>query len=396
MAEEQRIESVQNKLNEERIIGEVGVHSNQGPTIIFVAGLHGNEQAGISALLQSMENLEHQSRAGKMKLRGKVYAVSGNLQALRQNKRYIDEDLNRMWLLSRVDRVHQKNDQESVEDAELTELLTCFEKILQESNGPFFFIDLHSTSSRTVPHIVINDQLENRKLSFRYPLPVILGIDSFVDGTMLSFVNEMGHRAIGFEGGRHNQPNTIDNIMAFFWLTLVNTGVLKKRQVPSYKEHFGRLLVASQGHRQVYEVFHHYQVDPDEDFEMVPGYNNFQPIVKGQYLADSGKNTILAQERGFVFLPRYEEKGSSGFFLLKQLTKSWLGWSAFLRTIKFEKVLALMPGVEKEQEVAGAYRVNQRIARFFAAEIFHLLGYRRVLRRNGELLLAKRSPKGSE
>lgn len=383
-------ESSSEQYCENRIIGEVG-NSLNGPTIVFVAGLHGNEQSGVSALKDSMQFLQNQVVAGKASPKGKIIGVCGNLTAIGKNRRFIDQDLNRIWTLKRVDELSRKTDAEKdAEDKEMSALLNCFEKILRESNGPFYFIDLHSTSSRTVPHIVINDQLENRKLSFRYPLPVILGIDSFVEGTMLSFVNEMGHRAIGFEGGRHDQPHTMESIRSFFWLTLVYTGALRQKEVPEFKERFDRLLVAAQGHRQVYEVFQRYHVSPDEDFEMVPGYNNFQAVVKGQYLADSGGNTITSRANGFVFLPRYEKQSNSGFYLLKELSKSWLSLSAFLRRINFERVLVMLPGVEKSSESKEAYNVNQKVARFFAAELFHLLGYRRLLRRDGRIVVAKR------
>lgn len=372
-----------------RIIGEAGVDS--GPTIVFMAGLHGNEKSGVLALEEAMRSLQEGIRAGKTKPRGKVYAIAGNLKALQLNERYVDEDLNRSWTLDRVDQI-QKNagDFSTSEEVEMSALLDCFEDILKKSNGPYYFIDLHSTSARTAPHIVINDQLENRKLSFQYPLPVILGIDSFVDGTLLSFVNEMGHRAIGFEGGRHDQPHTIQSMLAFFWLTLVNTGFMKKRQVPKFKTHFDRLLVSAQGHRQVYEIFHRFHVDREDQFSMVPGYTNFQPVIKGQYLADDGKSTILAREHGYIFLPRYEELGNSGFYLLKKLSKSWLGLSAFLRKIRFERVLVMLPGVERSGELEESYQVNRKVARFFAAELFHLLGYRRLLRRDGSLVMAKK------
>lgn len=372
-----------------RIIGEAGVDS--GPTIIFIAGLHGNEKSGVLALEEAMRSLQEGIRGGKIKPCGKVYAIAGNLKALEQNKRYVEEDLNRSWTLDRVDKIQRNHDDLTTsEESEMSALLNCFEDILKKSDGPYYFIDLHSTSARTVPHIVINDRLENRELSFKYPLPVILGIDSFVDGTLLSFVNEMGHRAIGFEGGRHDQPHTIQSMLAFFWLTLVNTGFMKKRRVSDFKVHFDRLLISSQGHRQVYEIFHRFQVDREDQFSMVPGYTNFQPVIKGQYLADDGKTTILAREHGYIFLPRYEALGNSGFYLLKKLSKSWLGLSSFLQKIRFERVLVMLPGVKKSGEVEEAYQVNKKLARFFAAELFHLLGYRRLLSRDGSLVVAKK------
>lgn len=387
--EEERKDSGIERIQIRRIFGEAG---QGGPTIIFIAGMHGNEHAGIEGITEGFNQFQQQIGAGRLKPKGKVYAVAGNIAAIGSGKRFIDEDLNRIWSLNNISRLQQK-EVKSSEEQEMLELMNCFQKILDESNGPYYFIDIHSTSSRTVPHIVINDRLGNRKLSFRYPLPVIIGIDSFVNGTVLSFIDEMGHCAIGFEGGRHGQPGTVGNITAFFWLTLVFTGVVQKKHVQEFDKTMKRLLVASQGHRQVYEIFHHYQVSSGEDFEMVPGYNNFQPVIKGQYLADSGGNTILAPTRGFIFLPRYDDSGNTGYFLLKKLSPGWLGLSLLLRSIGVEKLLASLPGVRKEQETEVAYIVNLKVARFFAAKLFHLLGYRRILRRNGELLLAKRSVK---
>lgn len=380
---------------EARLISKIG--DGTGPTIVFVAGLHGNESTGVSTLKSSLNDLEALVAKKKSAFRGTVYGIAGNLTALGANKRFIDEDLNRMWSLKRVDQLQRMAvDDKNTEEREMSALLSCFEEILKHSSGPFFFIDLHSTSSRTAPHIIINDRLNNRKLSFKYPIPVILGIDSFVDGTLLSFFSEMGHLAIGFEGGHHDQPHTAANIEAFIWLTLGFTGVLSRKSIPNFKSLIERLHVTAQGHMQVYEVFHRYHVDSESSFKMVPGYNNFQPVVKGQYLANDGDHLVLAQNRGYIFLPRYEEQGNSGYYLLNKLSKGQLGASAFLQQIKFEKILAFLPGIERIEGIEDAYQVNKRVARFFVAGLFRLLGYRRFIRRGGKLLVAKRGLEDQE
>lgn len=361
-----------------------------GPTVIFVAGLHGNERASVLGLQRTMDEFLEKAERLRFKIRGNVYAVGGNLAGLKKNVRYEREDLNRLWTLRNVNELQSVNEPLTEERREFSELLQTFEEILKENQGPFIFIDLHSTSSRTVPHIVISDELANRKLSFKFPLPVILGIESFVEGTMLSFIDEIGHRAIGFEGGIHDEEQTIDNISAFVWLSLCYTGVLKKSQVPEYKQKFDYLLSGAVGHRQVYEVFHRYPVEDARQFEMIPGYANFQPVQKGQYLATDGTDAVLSKSNAHIFLPRYEPQGNSGFYLLKKVTRSWLGMSAILRRGNVEKVVSWIPGVEKTSGLQDAYSVKHWIARFFGVQFFHLLGYRRVLRRKGGLVLSKR------
>lgn len=325
-----------------------------------------------------------------MVFRGNVYAIAGNLEALAAGKRYIDEDLNRIWKLDRIAALENRNENpETSESKELSELLSVFKFILSNSSGPFVFVDVHTTSSRTVPHILINDLLENRKKSFRYPLPVILGVDTFVEGTMLSFVNEMGHVAMGFEAGPNNQMNTRENVEAFFWLSLVYNGAIRSEFVPDFKTHSERLHVASQGYQDVFELGQNYKASDDELFELVSGYHNFQPVVKGQYIGHDRRGTVLAQSSGYIFIPKWNAEDSAGFFLLRKVSRSWLGFSALLRKLRAERVLVLLPGVKQSPDQEDEYRINVHLARFFAAEIFRMLGYR-LYRKEGKLFVSRR------
>jgi succinylglutamate desuccinylase len=368
-----------------RLIGSVEQDAN-GPTIVFTAGIHGNESAGVFALHDAFEELQNR----KIKFNGSIYAIAGNLQALAQNKRFINQDLNRIWQLAAIQKNSNSSQEESVELNEQQELLSIFERILKSHNGPFIFVDLHTTSARTVPYITINDTLENRKLSFKYPLPVILGIESFIEGPMLSFINEMGHKAIGFEAGQHDQQHTYNNHKSFFWLSLVNSGVISKKYLPEFDEIFDRLLIAAQGHKQVYEVCQRYDVTQGDNFEMIPGYSNFQYVQKGQYLAETNNGNVLCQESGHIFMPRYEEQGTEGFYIVKKVTKSWLNLSAAMRKLNIDNCLVYLPGVSKKPDTEGAIVVNPTVARFFTAEIFHLLGYRRKMKDNGVMVFSKR------
>ena len=157
----------------DRIIG--AVKGNQpGPCLIFIGGIHGNEPAGVFALYQVIKSLKSQ----RTKISGAVYALAGNLKALEQSKRFIREDLNRMWDEDKIkglkngafDASH--NDQ--VEQKELFDLISDIQKT---ENGPFYFFDLHTTSSRSIPFLTVNDTLLNRAFTRSYPVPKILGVE---------------------------------------------------------------------------------------------------------------------------------------------------------------------------------------------------------------------------
>jgi len=60
-----------------------------GKTTLILAGVHGNEKCGIIAFDKIIKNIKIES--------GKVYFIYSNLKAIKQNKRYIEKNLNRCF-----------------------------------------------------------------------------------------------------------------------------------------------------------------------------------------------------------------------------------------------------------------------------------------------------------
>ncbi|UWX54474.1 succinylglutamate desuccinylase/aspartoacylase family protein [Maribacter litopenaei] len=164
-----------------RILGQLEGNT-AGPTIIFTAGIHGNEPSGVFALVKVLDDIKSKS----IDVRGKVYAIAGNVSALKQGVRYNREDLNRMWNDERVAWL-LKEDKiiKNEEDYEQYQLYTIISKILEVDNGSFYFVDLHTTSSPTKPFITVNDTLLNRKFTEQYPVPLLLGIEEYLGGYLI-------------------------------------------------------------------------------------------------------------------------------------------------------------------------------------------------------------------
>ena len=75
-------------------------------------------------------------------------------------------------------------------------------------------------------------------------------------------------------------------------------------------------------------------------------------------------------------MPLYQDKGYEGFYFIRGVPTFFLGLSKYLRKLKADGFLALMPGIKWATSKRDALYVNKRVARFFAKSIFHLLGYR--------------------
>ncbi|MFY0626337.1 MAG: succinylglutamate desuccinylase/aspartoacylase family protein [Reichenbachiella sp.] len=363
----------------ERIIGQIN-GKLRGPTIVFLAGIHGNEPAAVFALHQVFRALRFDE------IYGNVYGIAGNLWALERGTRYQKEDLNRIWDDEHIQQLERANelDAERKEQKEVYEILRG---ILQKENGPFYFLDLHTTSSETVPFMTVNDNLLNRKFSSQYPVPMILGIEEYLEGPLLSFVNELGYVAFGFEGGQHDSLTSIDNHIAFIHLTLIYAGCLNGGSILLGK-HFSQLAESSHDVQNVYEIYYRYKINDGENFTMLPGFVNFQQVKKGSTLAKNNNHFVYATHDGNIFMPLYQGQGDDGFFAIRTIPSYFLKLSVVLRKVRLDQFLRLLPGISRPKGKKNALLVNKKIARFFAKDFFHLLGYRSQ-KVNGHHLLMK-------
>lgn len=337
-----------------------------GPTIVFFAGIHGNEQAGVKALIEVLEEINSET------ISGNIYAISGNLKAISKNKRYLDHDLNRMWTSARIEK-RSFEKRHFREDKEQEELFYLIQKIISESRGALYFIDLHTTSSRSLPFITINDSLINRRFSRLFPVPVILGIEEYLQGPLLSYINKLGYVSLGFESGQHTSPQAVVNAKAFIRLALHFSGVLKTADI---NNEIGTLSNAASYNRKIYEIIYRYNIRKHEHFEMQPGFSSFEFHKKGTLIASSDEKDIYLDRNATLFMPLYQKKGEDGYYLIQKIRPVFLKMSTFFRNINADSFLTILPGVKWGNPERSSLIINLRIARFFAKRIFHLLGYR--------------------
>lgn len=342
-----------------------------GPTVVFFAGIHGNESAGVFALKHVINEL----RLRQTPIHGQVYAIAGNLGALQQNVRFQEKDLNRIWSGPDIELLGTKRKQLSPDENELRELHHLLLGILRENRPPYYFIDLHTTSSDTSPFMVLNDSLLNRKFASNYPLPTILGIEEYLVGALLSYINELGYVSLGYESGRHDDILAIRNSIDFVRYTL---GITRATYLEGHALEKLRQEIRASGTvaNKFYEIYYQYEITEGSDFKMHPGFVNFQEIPKGKELAVANESTLTTNKRRQIFMPLYQNLGSEGFYFIRSIPRVLLWISKGLRKIKVDHLLVQLPGIKWVSLKKDAMLVDQRIAKFMAKSFFHLLGYR--------------------
>ena len=343
--------------------------SKKGPTIVFFGGIHGNETSGVFSLKDALDSIN------PVHVHGTIYGIVGNFRALQLQQRFVDEDLNRLWTKERITEIKNKTELNTEERA-LLELLDILNTILENNKPPFYFIDLHSTSSKTLPFITINDALINRKFASQFPVPVVLGIEEYLHGPLLSYINELGYVSLGFESGQHDDLRAITNNIAFIYLSLVYSGSLEKKGIVKFKNYYEQLKTQAANMVNVFEVIYLHRIHPKDTFKMLNGFKSFQPVVKGTPLATSNSAEIKAAYSGIMFMPLYQQRGDDGFFIIKIINPFLLRLSIVLRRVKFDGLLVALPGVSWLNKKEGILQVNLKVAKYFAKSLFHLLGYR--------------------
>ena len=339
---------------------------NKGPTIVFFGGIHGNEPAGIFALETVLSKLETKNVGGS------IYAISGNLKALKVGKRYINKDLNRLWTQKDIDALLQSRSLVS-EHHEQLEIYNLIHEIILKNKGPFYFIDLHTTSSKTLPFITINDAIINRKFSEQFPVPIVLGIEEYLQGPLLSYINTLGYVSLGFESGQHNSKNAISNCVAFINLVLKQTKVVPHLD---FDKNYKTLKIAAQSIDKFFEIAYLHRIENIDSFDILPAFKSFERIKKGELIAKHNNKEITARYSGRIFMPLYQKNGNEGFFLIKKIPKFFLKLSILLRHLKADRLFVIMPGISWHNKEKGVLKVDLKIAKYYAKSIFHLLGYR--------------------
>src|SRR5690606_25847474 len=116
-----------------RVVGEI-CHDAAGPLFIVLAGVHGNEPSGVQAVQKVFEEVSTLDAP----FRGTFVGIVGNLAALRAGRRYIDEDLNRIWLSARVDGLREGRKPENTEERELQQILEVLDSYRDHQVARYF------------------------------------------------------------------------------------------------------------------------------------------------------------------------------------------------------------------------------------------------------------------
>lgn len=287
-----------------RIIGNISGGDNQ-TLLVCIGGLHGNERAGYDALEYLSSHLD------KHLFSGHFVAIGGNLQALKEKKRYLETDLNRIWLNDLIQNIPP--DSEISEYEELRQLIEILRVIPHDTYKRRILIDLHTTSAPNGAFIVRTTTTDD-KLATLLEIPIILGLDKKLQGTAMTFMEQWNYETFAFEGGTIGQENSINNLVIGIWRIMQNLH-MTSQPVPNLEHTLGKTLKNGVPNHLTCEYIH--KIPQNSSFKMLDGFENFDSIKEGQLLAHQDEQEIRSLCDGYILMPLYQEEGDDGFFIVK-------------------------------------------------------------------------------
>ncbi len=313
---------------ESRLIGrfDTGRH---GTLIVAIGAMHGNEPAGVRALEALFPLLEaHRDEA---RFEGRIVGLVGNVPALAWRERYVDRDLNRSLDPDYFGAAATARGATEVEAYEALELTRAVHREVTEYDPTrVILLDLHTTTADGGAFSLICDNPESRALGLALYAPVILGMAEELHHTTLHYftTERLGvlTTAMVFESGQHDDPASADAALAAIVLTLRHTGALDPgfptAKYSDYLSAYAKTLPS------IVQVVGRHQIRANEAFRMRLGYKNFDPVQRGEYLADNRDGPVFSPAGGRILMPLYQKLGEDGYFIIEDVPPAGCGASA--------------------------------------------------------------------
>ena len=298
------------QIKKNRIVGE-RVGSENGPLLIILTQIHGNEPAGIIAVQELFKAIdqEHKDKPD-FKFCGRILALHGNKKAVQKGVRYINEDLNRCWIPQRVDSV-MCQDPSLLEDEEyeLFEIYTLINHYINTTNPTrVLLLDIHTTTAHGGIFTIPAPTTEARRIALTMHAPVLHGFLKGLKGTTLHYFckdNFPGINITGicFEAGQHNCEDSPKHAISAIINCFAAIGGFYEEDIES--KHDILLLQQSNGLPLEAKLVYVHAIQDGDNFSMIkhPIYKNFAIVKRGEILAEDRNGPIASPSSGLILMP---------------------------------------------------------------------------------------------
>jgi succinylglutamate desuccinylase len=298
-----------------------------GPLLVAIGAMHGNEPAGVSAIQTVFEMLEHEKKIKPaFEFKGTFLGLIGNLKAFEQKRRFIDKDLNRSWDYSVYQTIKDlPTEQLNAEQQEMLGIIGALrEEIEAHPPKEIIVLDLHTTSAHGGIFSITSEDDMSIRMAIELHAPVIMGMLDNISGSSIHFFDgeNMGitTTAIAFESGQHEDPQSVYRAIAAIINCMRTIGCVNAVDVEN--KHDEMLINFSKNLPKVNRLIGKYSIQHPGHYVMLPGFKSFDRVTQGQLLAHDGNQAVHCPQDAMILMPFYQKMGEDGFFLIVEEERS--------------------------------------------------------------------------
>lgn len=263
-------------MNQETIIKIIG--KNTWPTTTIMVWVHGNEKAWINALDELLQDFSIDA--------GTVYCIYANIQAIKEDKRYIEKNMNRCFL---------KNISATVYEEQRAQ------EIISYLNQSDYLLDIHNTTNKenSIPMLIS----EYPELGKYFAVPYVV---SWFD--------------ILHPGGSDGYMNTIGKV----WLCIecwsiydANGPMLAKESIINFLRYTRNIAWTHKIYdQQEFVKFDTIYKNKNIEFSFAQKFHDMEKISSGQLIAYDGDEEIRSISEGYLLFPTTPKKIGDECFVL--------------------------------------------------------------------------------
>ena len=267
-----------------RVIEKIG--KSPGKNIVILAGVHGNEVCGVKAFNELIPELEIE--------KGKVTFIYANLEAQKQNKRFVEYNLNRCFL------DEQPNDMSQTLEGRTA---TAIMEYLNEAD---LLLDLHSSPTAGKNNFLICEEDCLDLIKCLSPRKVIIGIDKIQKGGTDGYMFNKGKQGICVECGSHESKESILTAKESILNFLRNLNAIKG-SIEKFDD------------KELYRTKYMY-ISKNGDFNLKGNFNDFHQFNKRTLIGTDGDEEIFIEKEDIIMFPKkFEAIGKECFVILKKI-----------------------------------------------------------------------------
>jgi uncharacterized protein len=258
-----------------------------GPISIILGGVHGDETCGVDIVMLLQRNLYIE--------KGTVYLCIGNPRAVEQNRRYTEQNLNRMFRPATEYSAEVRSSYEFQRAQELKAVLLKGDALL----------DLHASPTLGSPFFAICEENAMGIVSQMPLAKVASGFNAVEPGGTDYFMSSNDRIGVCVECGYQGDPTTRERA---------------SQVVDSFLKTRGHIdgpvsLQASQEYFRLYRIYY----SKSDTFRLAKSFFDFEFLAKGSLLGVDGNEKVVVDSDSYVlFAQNCDRKGAEAVLLLTE------------------------------------------------------------------------------